>query len=55
MNQPIHRDEQGASSIEYILLLAFFGVPMISIATLILNLISGLYHQITCLHSLLLP
>ena len=55
MNQPIHLDQQGATSIEYILLLAFFGVPMLSIAAMILNLISGIYHQVTFLHSLPLP
>ncbi len=55
MKLSIHHDQQGATSIEYILLLAFFGAPMLSIAAMILNLVSGLYHQITFLHSLPLP
>jgi Flp pilus assembly pilin Flp len=53
--QTMHRDQAGQTTVEWTLLIAAFGIPMIFVFALTLSLLSAHYRMMTFLLTLPLP
>jgi Flp pilus assembly pilin Flp len=55
LGQRLTRDERGQVTVEWTLLIAAFGIPMIWVFAMMLATLSGQFHMITTLISLPFP
>jgi Flp pilus assembly pilin Flp len=51
----LHRDQRGQATVEYVLLLAVFGIPMMWVFATLLALMSEYYGMITFMETLPIP